>query len=579
MERPARPLGSLILLALFSVVYVTLCVGSYRGKSATWDEPQHLTAGYTALRLADYRIDQEHPPLLRLWAALPLVVTPDVKLETGRESWGTDQWDFSHEFLYLDNDADLLLNRARFMVALLGVALGVLLFLWAHELYGFPAAAAVLLLYTLEPNLQAHAGLVTTDFAVTFLIFGAVFCLRRLCVEARPGNLAGLVLFFAAAQVTKFSAVVLVPIVALPLLHRGFVGRPWPHRLPLLGPFGSRRTRLGFAVGVLALLAIAAFAVVWIAYGLRFAATPAASGKYVAEIAKESRVNSTPQPVLAAARWLQAHRVLPEAYAQGFVLSQGKGQKRSAFLNGTVSSSGWWWYFPTAFALKTPLTVQVLFFAAAVFAFASRGGRKEAAFTFLPIALFLVAAMTSKLNIGVRHILPIYPFALLLAGGAIAALLRGRFRATCVALALLLGIEFWMVYPDTIAAFNLAVGGPARGHQYLADSNLDWGQDLKGLKRWLDEHRVSHVNLSYFGAADPEYYRINCTFLPGSPYFARHRVGAPVLPGYVAVSVTNLQGVYFKPEGRAYYRPLLLRKPLAIIGRSIWIYDVAERWW
>ena len=135
--RPESTLGKAIILSTFGLVFAFLTVSSYVRKSATWDEPQQLVSGYAALKLGHYRLDPEHPPLARMWAALPLLLTDDVRLRTTRPSWQAgDAYAFGHAFLYLDNDADRLLYRARFMIVLLGVLLGVLLFAWARELVG-----------------------------------------------------------------------------------------------------------------------------------------------------------------------------------------------------------------------------------------------------------------------------------------------------------------------------------------------------------------------------------------------------------------------------------------------------------
>jgi len=201
----------------------------------------------------------------------------------------------------------------------------------------------------------------------------------------------------------------------------------------------------------------------------------------------------------------------------------------------------------------------------------------DTVYTLLPLAVFLVAAMTAKLNIGARHILTIYPFVLLLAGCAVNKFYgapRKSFRLLLVSLCLLAISEFISIYPHYLAFFNQFTGGPRNGHKYLIDSNLDWGQDLKGLKHWMDEHDVRHINLSYFGTADPAYYRIDCTHLPGEPFFDEKLTGDPRLPGFVAVSVTNLRGLYFPDNARNLYKPLLDMKPAAVIGYSIYVYRV-----
>jgi hypothetical protein len=208
--------------------------------------------------------------------------------------------------------------------------------------------------------------------------------------------------------------------------------------------------------------------------------------------------------------------------------------------------------------------------------------RYDTLFVFGPIIVYLGAAMAGHLNIGVRHILPIYPFVLLIAGKAVVTLwyarsplLRGLLGALCLAGV----VESAAIYPNYLAFFNQFIGGPRNGQKYLVESNLDWGQDLKGLKRWMDQNHVRHINLSYFGTADPAYYKINCTYLPGAPLFAEPLVKSPTLPGFVAVSATNLRGVYFDGPWRSFYWPLLEMKPAGVIGYSIYIYWVERRWW
>jgi len=158
----------------------------------------------------------------------------------------------------------------------------------------------------------------------------------------------------------------------------------------------------------------------------------------------------------------------------------------------------------------------------------------DTAYALLPLVTFFGAAIVARLNIGERHILPIHPFALLLAGYAIAELCaepRKPFRALLGALGLLAVIEFAIVCPHYLAFFNQFTAGPRNGHKYLLDSNIDWGQDLKGLKRWMDGRDVRHINLSYFGTADPAYYKIDCAYLPGGPFFDEKFVRRPALTG------------------------------------------------
>ncbi|MBM3862054.1 MAG: glycosyltransferase family 39 protein, partial [Verrucomicrobia bacterium] len=511
---------------------------------------------YTALTKHDFRIDAEHPPLVRMWAALPLAFSHGIRFDEAGQYWQNGpQWFFCHQFMYRDNSADWMLYRARFMIVLLGVLLGVLLFCWARELFGVWPATGTLALYCFEPNLLAHSRLVTTDFGLVCFAFGAVYFLWRLTHRFSVGNIIGMTLFFVLAQTTKFSAILLWPIFFALLIV-----------LALL----TRRFLATLIVGVL--LVVATYAGIWAVYGFRYRATNATATRFAFEFEKDPRVQSAAPTLSKATQWIAEHRLLPQAYAQGFLLGQAKAKVRAGYLAGEYSTKGWWYYFPVAFLIKTPLVVTALFLLGV--GVCLRKWRNDRLFAIVPIIVFLGVAMMANINIGLRHILTIYPFALLLAGVALARWPWARRIAPYVAAA-----ELALVYPHCIAAFNLIVGGPSHGDKYLVDSNIDWGQDLKGLKRWMDKNKVTTINLSYFGTADPAYYGIRCTYLPGGPFYAEPQVSAPQLPGYVAVSLTNLRGVYFNEELRRHYERLAERKPVARIGHSINVYWIERPWW
>jgi hypothetical protein len=207
-------------------------------------------------------------------------------------------------------------------------------------------------------------------------------------------------------------------------------------------------------------------------------------------------------------------------------------------------------------------------------------GSVNAAFVAVPIAVFGIGAILTPLNIGLRHLLPIYPFVILAAAAGAAELIRRREGWSVLAvLAVFWALELGRAYPHTLAFFNAFAGGPPNGHRFLVDSNLDWGQDLKPLKRWMDEHRVEQIALGYFGTADASYYGIRYTPLPGSGLYAGGPLVEPALPGYVAVSATLLNGVYLDPAEREFYAPLRALEPLETIGYSINVYRVEKRWW
>ena len=568
---PRHHLRIVLALLVFVTVFVTLAVAAHSQKSGTWDEPMHLASGYVALVEGNHLVDPSHPPLARMWAALPLLGMPDVDLDraaldrTSSQNWQSESYEFARQFVYVRNDANRLLFAARTMIVLVGVVLGVLLFAWIHEWLGFVPAAAALAFYTLEPNLAAHASLVTTDVAVTCAFFGGAYFLWRVCRRATLVNVAGLSLFAAVAVVTKFSGLILVPVVLLVLAVN----------VRRAGTLTMRQ-----AASIALAVTVTVYVSIWAAYGFRYAPADATAQLLRFDQSMLVRQNA---PLLAPiAQWVDANRLLPNAFTQGLLYSQASTRQLPAYLAGYYSSDGWWYYFPIAFLLKTPAAVLVLF-TAGVIAYARRRnplGPSSYWFVVVPAAIYFAVAMASGINLGVRHILPIYPFVLVVAVAGTTGWLSSGHRAARPALAAL--TVFWiatfaMVYPHTLTFFNRFAGGPENGFRFLSDSNLDWGQHLKLLKKWMVEEGVGHINLAYFGTADPAYYGIECTHLPGAPTFAEPSIARPRLPGYVAISATVASGVYLDPRWRLFYRGFADLKPVADIGHSIRVYWI-EKW-
>ena len=569
MNRPC--VRTAFVLSVFAAVFIALTVSSYTQKSATYDEPLNVATGYAAVKLADYRLHPESPPFLRMWAALPLLAMDNVRINTNSPTWKAYARDFqyrtiAHEFLYRDNDADRLLYAARFMNVCWGILLGCLIFFWARELWGLVPASLALAIYAFEPNILAHSSLVTTDVGVSCFIFGTTYFCWRFAREANMLNGFGLGVFFSLAQISKTSALLLVPIVVALMGLRAARTTPWPWRWRRrAGTLTTRSRRVAFAMVVSAVVVGTSWGSVWAVYRFRYAPSPT-----------EAIVFPPPGDNSAFVRgglWLDAHRLLPHAYIRGFLLEQHRGQEWPAFLFGKLSVTGWWYYFPCCFLMKTTAALLAIFLMGLVYLARDRPKFSDHIYFVLPLVIGMIAAMTSRLNVGVRHILPLYPYAFMVAGTALARLCARRLTFVALALAGLVGVESLQVWPDYLAFFNVFAGGPANGSRLLGDSNLDWGQDLKGLKSWMKHHGVQHINLAYFGTADPAYYGIDCTHLPGEPFFVPlNQLAPPRLPGYVAISVTHLQGIYLPDEIKTFYAGLKVMTPTARIGNSIYVY-------
>ena len=566
------------LVAAAIALQAGLALHAMRTSSATFDEGTHLPAGYTHLVLGDHRLNPEQPPLVKLLAAAPLLtVRPAMK--TDDRAWaGSRQWEFGRRFLYVWNDADRLLFLGRLPIVALASGLLAAVFLEARRRFGPGPAAAGLGLAALSPDVLAHGTLVTTDLGFALFFFLSVAAFARALERTTPGRLAAASLATGAAFATKFSAPILVPVLVLGGLVTALGGGPMETALRgsarPVGGIGPRLLRVGV---LLAVVGLATLAVVWASYGFRSALSPDPAVRAALRAPLEAPAGGlVPRAVAAAGE----AGLVPEDYARGFLFVMTHSESRRAFLLGELSDTGFPHYFLATFLLKTP--VPLLLLAALALARAPRLRRHDAAFLWLPVLVYVASTASRGLQIGHRHLLPIYPFLFVAAGEAASGLWSWR-RPLGVAAAALLGA--WYAggtlrnHPHHLAYFNEIAGGPANGWRVLVDSNLDWGQDLKRLATWMRTNRVSRIKLSYFGSADPSYYGIDAEALPG--YTAPHatRITREVRPGdLVAASVTNLWGVYLEPEDRA----LLARfRPLEPIGRAGWsirIYRADFAW-
>jgi hypothetical protein len=249
----------------------------------------------------------------------------------------------------------------------------------------------------------------------------------------------------------------------------------------------------------------------------------------------------------------------------------------SAYLLGQFSETGWWYYFPVAFAVKTPAAALAALALAAAFAvrrFWTGRRRLRGAIPFevllcaMPVAVYVLYSMWSHVNIGLRHLLPVYPFLYALAGAPLAGC-RWRWRGAAAAvLGVLLAVESLSIYPHYTAFFNVAAGGPGAGPRYLLDSNLDWGQDLLKLHKYLVARGDPKLCLCYFGAADHVYYKMGPFQPVPRTWDFKEREEADCL---AAVSVTSLYNLYMQPGEMTWLHG---RKPVAKIGYSIYVFDL-----
>jgi len=521
-----------------------LMVSSARLKSPTMDEQNHIARGYAYLRTGDLRLNLPHPPLVNSLSAAPLLLLPDLKLPTDSPNWERAHTiTFATQFLWHSNhDADQIVLVARIPIMLLTILLGYFVFRWARELHGPLAGLLALGLYVFDPNILAHGRLTTTDLGVTCFLFVAVYCFCRWLNHPTQLRLIAAGFTLGLALVSKYSALLLIPILALiGLTHILTSGQPI-----------QRVRKLAPSVGLMIVLA---GLVVWAAYG--FEVGPVVEGGL-----------SVPIPT----------------YVRGLQGVFGHLERgHLAFLHGDYFTVARWNFFPVAFAIKTPLPTLILLCISLVWTVKRRAWR-SAYPLLLPVLIYLAISLGSKsLNIGYRHILPILPFLFVFASGVARSIELRKLpgAAACLLLAVWYLVGSARIYPHYLAYFNELVGGPDNGWRYLVDSNLDWGQDLKGLKSYMEREGIEEVYLSWFGSTYPDAYGYDIPhrLLPSYIYYPGQVTGVAFnplrpAPGVYAISATNLQGVYFSDHDLfAWFRE---RQPLDKVGYSIFIYEVGS---
>ncbi|MCX6620741.1 MAG: glycosyltransferase family 39 protein [Acidobacteria bacterium] len=498
----------------------------------------------------------------------------DPEFKTDTEDWREGRaFELGQKFLYKNRiPADRMLFAARLMTILLSLTLGLVLAAWTRAKFGAWAGILALVFFAFDPNILAHGRYITSDVCVTLFSFGACIAWGAYLVKGGTGRLvlAGVVL--GLAMISKFSSAFLLPVfLLLAVLRFAQQGRV----------FGWKRLA-------------GSFLLVWVLAGVVVvAAYPGEASMLIPKTHRQLEEGGQPplaifvSPATAVGRgliWLgHSLGLRPHSYLLGLgMVAEHNAVGHPSYLMGEVFPTGHWSYFPIAFAVKTPLgtlAALALVLGLGVFCLVRAGTRlfrqwRGVDFTWLvvtvPPLVYLAFTMAGSINIGVRHLLPVYPFLFAALGGGLVRFPWKRRGLLIAALAAAVMVESLAVYPYYLAFFNRAVGGPANGSKYLVDSNIDWGQDLKRLKRYLDEHKLEKVCIRYFGSAPPRYYGIEEQYLPsGDQWQERSEMICPV----AAVSVTPLMGVYVPPEQLAWLRG---RTPVDKVGYSINIYAISE---
>jgi hypothetical protein len=535
-----------VLVAACLAVGVGRIVATYHVFNQTWDEPAHVAAGMEWLDRGRYTYEPLHPPLARIMEAL------GPRVAGIRSAGQANVWLEGNAILYAGGRYDRNLALARLGVLPFFLLATLVVYAWARRLGGAPAAVSAVLLFTTLPPVLAHAGVATTDMAVTATIALAALCLIRWVEQPTRGRSLALGLTLGLALLSKLSALLFLPAagVAIALCRRGERAREaGPHA----GPSRTTRLRLTYAAALLTIWA-----------GYRFAVGP-----LTAPDAGTAAVAPTALPALD--RLARAHVFPAPALFEGLGQLAAKNRAgHKSYLLGEVRTTGWWYFFPVALAVKTPLPFLLLTAAglAATWRLLSGVERRR---QLEPAAIafgILLVCLPSRINIGLRHVLPMYPFLAIVAGLGVVALWRAR-RAVPAARALAVLLVGWQVvasartHPDYLAYFNELAG--SHPERILVDSDLDDGQDLKRLADTLRARRVPAVSLAYAGSATVAEHG-----LPPIHWLEPHR---PVT-GWVAASLYSLELGSLDRPGHDDFAWLDRYRPVAQVGRSIRLYYI-----
>ena len=557
-------------LACIFALEVTL---ASRRFSATWDEPYNILAGVRYWQAGDFGINSEHPPLAKLVATLPLLSMHLRVPETGSNVSRINGYIQGRALVY-GNNADAVLLRSRLALACFGLLLVLLLLEAGYRLFGAGVGwlAAVLALF--EPNLLAHSALVTADFGLACVFFAAVYALWRVAERPTLLRMVGCGVACGMALAVKLSGIYLIP--ALILLAAAEVASRFK-RGGQEAPQVLLRETLRWT-GRLAVIGACALAVLWGLYRFRYAARPAGlellPSLHTTLYGVRGHLART--LVSHAARW----HFLPESYLYGLSGSLAvNAGPRVAFLFGHLYPNTFWYYFPCALLIKSTLGFLVLLVLALVRPRAWSGETyRKARYLLLPPAIFLGFSLTSGTNVGLRHILPVYPFLILTAAAGAWELARRR-RAWAVAISALMAFHIassLLSFPNYLSYSNEIWGGSLRTYRVLSDSNADWGQGLIQARDYLARRNIQDCWFAYNGSADPGYYHIPCKMLP-DPYLWWW--GEPVVippesfQGVVLISGTEMSAPDWGPEELNPYYAFLAAPPAANLGGSILVFD------
>ncbi|MEI7890738.1 MAG: glycosyltransferase family 39 protein [bacterium] len=612
MEKFLKKKYKIIVTVIMTIFFVVSLLNA-KNDSATFDEIAHIPAGYSYVQMQDMRLNPEHPPLLKDLIGIPLAFL-NLKFDTTATFWTGEgfariwddgQWAAGKHLLYeAGNNPDQIIFWARVPIIILSVVLGLFLFMWGKQIAGTLGGLFVLVLYAFDPNILGHNHYVTTDIGIaTFLTFMFYYFIRFIKNPTWKNVVVGGI-FLGLVGLVKFSSLMAFPILGLVLIVYPLVKKISHDDKEIKEKF--LRTKLFFSYLGKGIVAFAiSMVVIWILY---FVNTYNMPREIIARQINFSFPLDDPNPLsmitnksLAVINSTTLTKPLAEYFLGVTMVFKRVAGGNGAYFLENVSSKASKIYFPLVFTIKetmpflTLIVFSLTYTLIQIFStfkrslrektvgknfkrFLQTGVTEYALFSF--IVLYGYLSITGNLNIGLRHLFPIMPLAYLLVTKKVFDFMQGKHLATKHQLQIIISILIiWIMlipvfsYPGYVSYFNETVGGSKNGYKYVTDSNVDWGQDLIRLKKFLNENpQIEKINVDYFGGGNPAYYL-------GDKYASLWDSKRPIEKGWYAISVNSLQvSIYDKVNKTAdtNYAWTKAYTPATMIGNSIMIYYVPE---
>jgi len=558
-------------VATFILLFAIHLALTSHANTITWDEPDHIYSGYMSWK-GDFGLNPEHPPLVKLVATLPLLNMQLNVPELQDRPYRLQAVHGGRDFIF-KNDADKLVFRVQMAAAIFTLLSLVFVFLTAQEMFGTTAGFIALGLLVFDPTLLAHGALVTTDAAQACFLLASIYAFYRYVKAPSAGRVAITGLAVGLALASKHSAVLVFPM----LVILGGIELFRRNAADIVSQLsvGKRAIHLGVALLIIGLLSVG---ILWGTYGFRYSAR---GDELSLNPSMEAQLNQVPSPTEARVlgEFARLH-LLPESYIYGFAHVLFSADNFNSYVFGKTYPRAVWFYFPVAMLVKSSLTFLILL-VISIWVIASGRLQKgrELAFLLIPALIYLAASMLGGMNIGIRHILPVYIFLAILIAGATSVLIKSRrqWLYAIVVLLLFQAISVTRAFPSYIAYGNEAFGGPENVWRYLSDSSVDWAQQLHAVKRYTDERNIQRCWFVYFGTGviDYDYYKIPCKLLPNveSIWLGTPSDVTPAIDGPVFISAVSLTGFEFGPPPLNPYEQFKDLTPVDVIDSSVFVFD------